>query len=118
MHRFVAQLKLPQFKINKVDIWENPVSADIILSEASGDEASNQGIAYLFKRKRNKTGAQFKIRLSVNKLDALGRNFFIDYNFAVRLQPEGLDEKIHLMMEAALGDNPSFLTSRISHIEA
>ena len=102
MHRFVAQLKLPQFKISKVDIWESPVRADITLSEALENEVSNQGIAYLFKRKRNKTSAQFKISLSVNKLDVLGRSFFIDYNSAGHLQQEaGFDEKIHLMMEGA-----------------
>lgn len=118
LHRLIAQLSLQDFRIEKVDIWEKPVRANITFVETAEGESDTPRIAYFFKRRRTQGESRFKLSLSVNKLDRLGRRFQIDYNFSNLLRPgddfeeSGLDEDIHLMMEKAFAGNRNFIVSR------
>ena len=119
LHRFIAQLNLPEFKIEKVDIWESPVRGDITFSKISNVENDVSRFSYLFRRRWSNDCRRFKVSLSVIQIDRIGLNFCIEYNFNIYSQQDltsqdmGLDEKIHQMMETSFEGDSNFLVSRI-----
>ncbi len=123
LYRFIAQLNLSHFNIEKVDIWEDSCTGEITFSEVPRDKIGGSRMAYLFKRQRAKAELRFKVNLTVIQLDRLGWNFHIDYYFEDRLQSAAgsqkirLNEQIHLMMETAFVGNPNILISPVLNFE-
>ena len=107
LHRFIAHLNLPNFKIEKVEIFENPAAAVVSFREVQ------------FKRKWTKGGRRFKLQLSVFQLNHLGTNFQIDYDLNYRSMKEfspqaiSLVQGVHRMMVTAFEGNSNILLSRV-----
>lgn len=123
LHRFVAQLKLQNYRIEKMDITESPITAKVTFARMTTDLIESHSIISLFKRKRLKAETQFKINFFIYKLDRLGLNFFIDYKLENRpRQADGfneyaMDDDIHAMMKTAFDGASSFLISRMPDLE-
>lgn len=120
MHRFIAHLKLQNYRIVKVGVSENPLCANVTFRTIESDGRS---IISLLKRKRLKSDTQFQLNLSIYKLDQAASNFFIEYSFEDRLMQANnslrslTDEDVHAMMETALDGASSFTITRMPDIE-
>lgn len=123
LYRFIAQLNLPDFEVEKVDVWESSLNGDITFREVPRGEIGGSKIAHLIKRRWVKSGLCFKVNLSVVQLDRLGWNFHVDYCFDDRLQgvtgpqKKRLDTQIHTMMETAFVGHPNILVSPVLNFE-
>lgn len=119
LHRFIAHLNLPNFKIEKVDISEYPAAAVVYFREAQEHKIAGSRFRYFYKRKWTKSGRRFKLQFSVFQLDHLGTNFQIDYDFDHRpreeLSPQvmSLAQGFHSMMLTAFKGHSNFLLSRV-----
>ena len=123
LHRFVAQLKLPNFQIAKVNIHEVAYSAKIGFWELQNSQADSDRFASLFKWKKLKSESQLTLNLDLYKLDTKGLSFFIDYEFECRSRQTAhhleidLGGNVHAMVQTAFEGYPSFSISSIPDVE-
>lgn len=122
LHRFIAQLKLPNFQIEKVNVLETPHSANIVFRRPKYTHIESRGFLSLFKRKSLKSETQLKLNLNLYKLDA-GLNFFLDYEFeyqcrqAVHDSGTNLVENVHVMIKTAFDGASSFSISPMPEVD-
>lgn len=123
LHRFIAQLRLPNFQIEQVKIQEELHSAKIVFRDLQSPHTDSHGFSSLFKRKRFKPESKLRLNLELYKLDAKGLNFFMDYAFEARsrhtsnTQELGLTKNVHAMIQTAFEDYPSFSISQMPDVE-
>ena len=124
LHRFIAQLKLPGFQIEKVNIQEPCCSAKVIMEGPFEPDSDDYGFSSLFKCNRLKAEIELTLNLDLCRLDPAGRHFFMDYDFEIRCSQTAHNDDadfgkdVHNMMQTAFEGFPSFSISLMSDVES
>lgn len=123
LHRFIGQLKLLNFQIEKVNVQENPHCAMVVLESPQDPHVDSRSFSSLFKRKRHTSESQLTLNFDLYKLDEKGLNFFMDYKFERRCRQAAHDTEtdfagtVHTMIQTAFEGSRSFSISPMPDVE-
>lgn len=105
LHRFIAQLSIENYDINRVFIFEKPIRAKVVFRKSNTAPSTTRKLSGFLQQTFRKEFSEFVIYLTIQDLDAFGSNFLVHYDIENKLsetnQNYNLAEKVHRMVEAA-----------------
>lgn len=108
LHRFIAQLTMPSYDINRVLIFEKPIRAVVVFQDASTLPQKTNKFAEFFAKVFQKKNQEFTLHLTIDDRDMTGYNFSLRYSFdELRYDLEGssnLSEGLHKMMATSFNE--------------
>jgi len=117
IHSFIPRLKMDDYRIKRVAIFEGPIRAKIIFRKTEPHLSHVSGLSRMFRRKQQETHHEFTLHINIHDQDIFGFTYFLDYRLDV--QELHVEEKrkasndIHHMIKNAHGISQCFSVAAV-----